>query len=223
MTDTFLDDQQCVGLARDLRLIADQSAELLRIARRETSPPGGKAARNPQVPGSRPPVNLGALSVSQELHVCLTGWMRCLADDALVEFPADLDDRSVALHLHVHTHRIAQQQWAPDCAEEVSHWARVVRALTIPPPEKTLADYTPAQRAEGWALAKVGAQMCADLVAEHTEGALSPTAEQIIGMARRERIGTYGPRGNRAYSPREVVAYMRHARSRRILDRMRSS
>lgn len=222
MTDTFLDDQAVTDLGNDLGLIADQSAELLRIARRETSPPGGRAARNPQVPGSRPPLNIGALSVANELHVCLTGWMRCLLDDARVEYPADLDDRSVAIHLRVHAHRIAQQAWAPDCAEEVSHWARVVRALTIPPPEKTLADYTPAQRAEGWALAKVSAQMCADLVSEHTEGALSPTAEQIVGMARRERIGTYGPKGNRAYSPREVVAYMRHARSRRILDKMRS-
>ena len=222
MTDTFLDDQQVANLRRDLDTIRAQSSELLRIARRETSPPGGRAARNPQVPGSRPPVNIGALSVSNELHVCLTGWMRCLLDDALVEFPDDLNDRSVALHLRVHAHRIAQQSWAADCAEEVEHWARVVRSITIPPPEKTLADYTPAQRAEGWAVAKVSAQMCADLVAEHTNGALSPTAEQIIGMARRERIGTYGPRGNRAYSPREVVAYMRHIRSRRILDKMRS-
>lgn len=219
MTDTFLDDDQVRTLASDLELIADQSDELLRIARRETSPPGGRAARNPQVPGSRPPVNLGALSVSHELHTCLTGWIRCLLDDALVEYPTELDDRSVALHLRVHAHRIAQQAWGPDCAEEVAHWAQVVRSITVPPPVLTVEDYTPAQRAEGWAVAKVSAQMCADLVAEHTDGALAPTAEQIVGMARRGHVSEFGPKGCRVYAPREVVAYMRHARVRRLLDK----
>lgn len=214
MTDTFLDDQQVVNLRRDLDTIRAQSAELLRIARRETSPPGGRAARNPQVPGSRPPVNLGALSVSNELHVCLTGWMRCLLDDALVEFPEDLDDRSVALHLRVHAHRIAQQLWAADCAEEMERWARVVRAITVPPPAKRLDDYTQAERNAGVAIARVSAAMCADLVNELTDGQHSPTAAQIRKWGQRGQIAMAGPANMRVYSVADVLHRVRHAGAR---------
>lgn len=209
MTDAFLDDQQVANLRRDLDIIRAQSAELLRIARRETSPPGGRAARNPQVPGSRPPLNIGALSISHELHVCLTGWMRCLLDDAHIRFPDDLDDQSVALHLRVHVHRIAQQSWAADCAEEVSHWAHVILSITAQPPERRLDEYTPAQRAEGMAIAKVDAVMCADLVAEWTDGRHCPTPDQIRTWGKRGHIARFGPSGRRIYSPREVIALMR--------------
>ena len=54
MTDTFLDDHATINLLRDLKGIARNLPEVVRIARRETSPPGGKFARNPNVPNSRP-------------------------------------------------------------------------------------------------------------------------------------------------------------------------
>lgn len=210
MTDAFLDRHQVRTLTTDCKIIADSSTELLRIARRETSPPGGRAARNPRVPASRPPLNLGALSVSEEIHDCLTGWATNLRDSTNVPLPADRDDRSLALHLGVHAHRIAQQHWATDCADELGTWAATILAITTPPPDKKLADYTPAQRREGMAIAKVDAPTCAELVAEWTDGDLTPTADQIRTWGRRQHVTRFGPQpGKGVYSPMEVIAHMR--------------
>lgn len=130
MTDTFLDDQTTANLRDDLRSIARNHPELLRIARRETSPPGGKAHRNPNGYKSRPPVNIGALSTSHELHAVIAGWCQCLADDAHVDLPSTTDTGTLSTHLSRHTHQIAQQQWADDCADEMKHWARVLNGYT---------------------------------------------------------------------------------------------
>lgn len=210
MTDTFLDDHQTKLLAGDCTIIAASSTELLRIARRETSPPGGRTARNPNIPGSRPPVNLGALSIAHEMHACLTDWCINLRDDTGIPMPAHLDDRGLAMHLRYHAHRIAQQVWADDCASEISRWASTVQAVTTPPPVRHLADYTPEQRREGMAHAKVDAPTCAELVAEWTKGECAPTADQIRTWGRREHVTRFGPTpGKGVYSPREVIAHMR--------------
>lgn len=217
MTETFLDRQQVRTLATDCKIIADSSGELLRIARRETSPPGGRAARNPRTPGSRPPVNLSALSVAGEIHTCLAGWARNLRDNTGIGVP-ELDDRSLALHLRVHAHRIAQQDWAVDCANEIATWAATILALTTPPPGKRLDDYTQAQRAEGIATAKVSAVMCADLVEEYTKGEHTPTADKIREWGRRGVIDAYGPKSSRVYSVAQVLHHVRLA-GRARLDR----
>lgn len=214
MTDTFLDDQQVHDLTTALTLIADQSAELLRIARRETTPPGGTIEQKRRAFSSQPPLRLGALSVSHELHTCLTGWTRCLLDDALVEYPADLDDRGVAHHLRRHVHRIAQQPWAADCAEEIGHWAEVVRSATIPPKVLRRDDYSQAQRNEAIAVAKVSAAMAADLVHDLTDGEHSPTPEEITKWAQGRRIECFGPRHMRTYSLAQVLAYAKRPKRR---------
>lgn len=130
MTDTFLDEQQMSDLGRNLRTIATHSAELGRIARRESSPPGGKAARNPNGYRSRPPMNLHALDVLNEARTAVAGWCRCLEDDARIPRPEHIDLAALARHLEDHTHRIAQQQWADDCAQEVDDHARWIGATT---------------------------------------------------------------------------------------------
>lgn len=214
MTETFLERQQVRTLATDFKIIADSSAELLRIARRETSPPGGRAARNPRVPESRPPVNLSALSAAGEIHSCLFGWARYLRDNTGVALPAQTDDRSLALHLRAHAHRVAQQSWAEDCADEIGTWAATILGLTTPPPSRRLDEYTPAQRAEGLATAKVSAEMCADLVEEYTHGEYTPTAGQIRKWGSRGKVAVYGPQSCRVFSVREVIEHMRHARRR---------
>lgn len=128
--DTFLDDQTIAYLADDLRSIARNHPELLRIARRETSPPGGRAARNPNGYQSRPPVNIAALSTSHELQAVLHGWTRCLADDAGIEPPKSSDTGTLAAHLAGRSHEIAQQAWADDCASEMKHWAKILHGYT---------------------------------------------------------------------------------------------
>lgn len=209
VTDAFLDDHKTQLLAGDLSVIAASAPELLRIARRETSPPGGRAARNPNVPGSRPPVNLGALSVSHEMHACLASWCTNLRDDTGIPMPTLLDDRGLAMHLRYHVHRVAQQAWASDCAAEISRWATVVQTVTTPPPVRHLEDYTPAQRQEGMSIAKVDAVMCAALVAEWTDGRYEPKPDQIRTWGKRGHITVFGPAGRRIYSPREVIAHMK--------------
>lgn len=212
MTETFLERQQVRTFATDCKIIADSAAELLRIARRETSPPGGRAARNPRVPESRPPLNLGALSVADEIHSCLIGWARNLRDNAGVELPASRDDRSLALHLRVHAHRVAQQSWAEDCADEIGTWAATILVLTAPQPSRRLDEYTSAQRAQGLVTAKVSAEMCADLVDEYTKGEHQPTSGQIRKWGSRGKVSVYGPQSCRVYSVNEVILHMRHAK-----------
>lgn len=130
MTDTFLDDQQVADLTRNLCTIATHSSELARIARRESSPPGGRAARNPNGYSSRPPMNLHALDVLNDALAAVAGWCRCLQDDAHIPKPEHIDLASLARHLEDHAHRIAQQQWADDCAQEVDDHARWIGATT---------------------------------------------------------------------------------------------
>lgn len=215
MTDTFLDDHRTLLLAGDCTVIAASSTELLRIARRETSPPGGRAARNPNVPDSRPPLNIGALSVSEEMTTCLKGWCDNLRTDTGIPMPTVPDVTGYALHLRYHSHRVAQQPWAEDCATEVGRWARIVQTITTPPPEKLLADYTPEQRREGMTHAKVDAPTCAELVAEWTHGQCKPTADQIRNWGRRQHVTRFGPQpGKGVYSPREVIAHMRRQKSK---------
>lgn len=210
MADTFLDDHDTRILAGDLHTIAASSSDLLRIARRETSPPGGKAARNPNTPGSRPPVNIGALSVSESIRTCLAEWAINLRDDLHIPLPATRDDRGLAIHLAYHAHRIAQRPWATDCAAEISRWATTVQTMTTPPPTMYLADYTPEQRREGMSIAKVDAPTCAELVAEWTKGEHTPTADMIRNWGRREHVTRFGPpEGKGIYSPREVIDHMR--------------
>lgn len=212
MTDTFLDDHTTQLLAGDCNVIAASSAELLRIARRETSPPGGRAARNPNVPGSKPPLNLGALSVSEEMTTCLKGWCDNLHTGAGVPMPTIRDTTGYALHLRYHSHRVAQQPWADDCAKEVARWARIIQTITTPPPVKNLDDYTPSQRREGMATAKVSAAMCADLVDEYTKGEHTPTADKIREWGRRGIIDAYGPKSARVYSVAQVMNHARRGR-----------
>lgn len=223
MTDTFLDTHQTRTLTHDLTTIASSSSELLRIARREVSPPGGRTARNPRTPGSRPPLNLGALSVADEIHTCLADWARNLRDDTHIPMPAHMDDTGLALHLRQHVHRIAQQSWAEDCADEIGTWASTILAITTSPPPRRLADYSPAERAEGMTIAKVDAAMCAELVTEWTDGILTPKPDTIRRMGKSGHITEYGPASHRAYSPREVINHMRHSRARRALDKIPKS
>lgn len=212
VTETFLDRQQVRTLATDCKIIADSSAELLRIARLETSPPGGRTARNPRVPDSRPPLNLSALSAAHEIHTCVLEWARNLRDNTGIALPEQVDDRSLALHLQVHVHRIAQQSWAEDCADEIGTWAATILGLTTSPPARRLDEYSTAQRAKGLATAKVSAEMCVDLVREYTDGDHEPTAAQIRKWGQRGKVSVYGPERCRIYSVREVIDHMRHAK-----------
>lgn len=215
MTDTFLDDHTTRLLAGDLTIIATSSSELLRIARRETSPPGGKAARNPNGYGSRPPINVGALSIAESIRTCLTQWAINLRDDLNIPLPRTCDDKGLAIHLQYHAHRVAQRPWAADCAAEINGWATTVQTITTPPPVKLLADYTPEQRREGMTHAKVDAPTCAELVAEWTKGEHTPTADQIRTWGKREHVTRFGPQpGKGVYSPREVIDHMRRKKTK---------
>lgn len=136
MNDTFLDTHTTKTLAGDLKGIARNLPEVIRIARRETSPPGGKSARNPNVPGSRPPVNLSALDLFNDVTTALRGWTRCLAEDSGTTPPERSDTSTLAIHLARHAHQISQQTWAPDAADEIRSHARTIARFVDPPEAK---------------------------------------------------------------------------------------
>lgn len=205
----FLDDQTTTTFQADLTTITRHSTQLLLIARRETSPPGGRAARNPNGFSSTPPLNVGALSISEAIHESLLGWSRLLRVDDHTPLPHQRDTPTLATHLHRHTQQVAHRPWALACAIEVGHWAATILTVTDPPPPKLLADYTPAQRREGMTHAKVDAPTCALLVAEWTKGEHTPTADMIRNWGKREHVTRFGPQpGKGVYSPREVIAHM---------------
>ena len=118
MTDPFLDDHETIMLTRELRDIAHWLPELTRIAYRETSPPEGKAARNPNVPNSRPPLNLAALHLADDIATTLWVWCMNLAADTGLELPAR-HPADTARHLALHADRIGQQLWGRSCYNRV--------------------------------------------------------------------------------------------------------
>lgn len=118
MTDTFLDDHETVMLTRELRDIARWIPELARIAYKETSPPEGKAARNPNVPASRPPLNLSALHMADDIADTLWVWCMNLTNDTGIDLPAQ-HPSDCANHLALHADRIAHQPWARTCYNRV--------------------------------------------------------------------------------------------------------
>lgn len=133
MTDTFLDDHTTMQLMRDARTIARLLPHMLALARREVSPPGGRVARNPSIPSSTPPINVGALDANEDIAAILGSWTNNLADDAGIEPPATNDGSTLAIHLTRHAHQIAQQVWAGDCAEEIRACAARLRYAIEPP------------------------------------------------------------------------------------------
>lgn len=151
MVQDFLDDYEVTMLTRDLRDIARWLPELARIARRETSPPGGRAARNPQVPGSRPPVNLAALHLADEVSTTLWVWCMSLREDTGLELPAR-SPADCARHLALHADRIGLLRWGrschnrvrghhdPDRGVKVSSLWRQVRSMVEPPGPSTAED-----------------------------------------------------------------------------------
>ena len=157
-------------------------------------------------------MNIGALSVSESIRSCLSEWAINLRDDLGIPLPQIRDDKGLAIHLRYHAHRIAQRPWAEDCAHEISRWASTIQTITTPPPVKNLDDYTPSQRREGMATAKVSAAMCADLVDEYTKGEHTPTADKIREWGRRGIIDAYGPKSARVYSVAQVMNHARRGR-----------
>lgn len=133
MTETFLDDHTTLQFIRDARTIARFLPHVLAIARREVSPPGGRLVRNPNVPSSTPPVRIGALETNTDIVAILASWTRNLADDAGVVPPANTDGPTLALHLTRHSHTIALQAWAADCADEIRSCAKRLRYAVEPP------------------------------------------------------------------------------------------
>ena len=131
MTDTFLDDHETIMLTRELRDIARWIPELSRIAYKETSPPEGKAARNPNVPGSRPPLNLSALHLADDITTTLWVWCLNLASDAGLDLPAR-HPADTARHLALHADRIAQHPWARTCYNRVRGGHNPVTGERIP-------------------------------------------------------------------------------------------
>lgn len=149
--EDFLDDYEVTLLTRDLRDIARWLPELTRIARRETSPPGGRAARNPVVPGSRPPLNIAALHLADGMATTLWGWCVSLAAETDVGLPAR-HPADCARHLALHADRIAMLRWGRACIRRVrgfqdseagkrvpSMWLQV-RNMVEPPPLSTAED-----------------------------------------------------------------------------------
>lgn len=129
----FLTDAERDALRRDLRSLARLEPELLRIARREVSPPGGRSARNPNVAGSRPPVNLGALDALLELHEGMMRWAGRLADEAGLELGTSTDTPFIAIWFTRHLAQLAARPWVHEFADEVDGWARRLRWATDPP------------------------------------------------------------------------------------------
>ena len=140
MTDTFLDPHQIDTLTRQLRDLGDALPRLEAATARHASRAPGSLARSAAQPASTPPIDVHALDLLALVDNQVTGWARCLLDDALVEPPADADTRRLCHHLATHADHIALQPWAPDCADEIAHTLRQVQAVTDPRETESITD-----------------------------------------------------------------------------------
>ena len=222
MTDTFLDDHDTDQLAKHLREIATGLPEVLRIARREVSPPGGRTAHNPNGYSSRPPLNVGALDANNDITLNLFGWTRCLADDAGVPIPTELDGVSLARHLRQHADRIANCQWAPDCADEIRDQWRRVKNITEPV-EASIADERNLTPLEVQARADEAFGNAADMVVLHYAVTGQSLKESTIRSWRKrgKLPERYGSGGEPVYWYPDVARLAtagRHAARRRSGD-----
>lgn len=146
----FIDTQERANLSRDLGTVARLEPELLRIARREVSPPGGRAARRPTVPGSTPPVNLGALDAARDIRAGMLELVGALHRDTGVVPPGDQSVPKLATHLRRHAAALAGCDWSVDACDRVRGYARQLRYAVDPPDARYLgpcqADGPPACR-----------------------------------------------------------------------------
>lgn len=188
----FLDDNAVEVLRRDLRVVIRLEPELLRIARREVSPPGGRAARNPNVPGSRPPVNLSALDAAIDIRESLLNWGRRLADDTGVDLPDDTTVPTLARWQAGHLARIAARDWSPEYADTVAGHARRLRWAVEPPEAKYVgpcqADGPPLCRGLFTGDGRDG--HCGKCGVEFDLQAVAAATEERMWQAYRDRNGT---------------------------------
>lgn len=206
MTDTFLDDWDTKTLTSSCRTITAQWSTVEASVHR-TSHPDISLARNPNPPGPRAPGNDTAISITAEAPAELSKWCHALTEHTRVQPPTHTDTPGLAAHLAAHAHQVAQQHWAPACAAYINELANRVLVIAEGTQPKRLADYTEAERREGFTVAKVNAEMCADFIAEHTGQRLTPTAEQIRKWGQRGHIDRYGPANKRVYPVWDVLRY----------------
>lgn len=216
MTDTYLDDQETTMLTRELRDIATWLPELTRIARGETSPPGGRTARNPSVPSSRPPLNLSALYLADDIAITLWVWCLNLTNDTGITLPAR-HPSDCARHLAMHADRIAEQLWARACYNRVRGAGDIdnrtpsmhhqVRRL-VDPPEPSTAEERGLTELAVKAHAEDAIGSAADMVVVHYAVTGKPLSESTLRTWRRKGKlpERYGPGSEPWYWYPEVAA-----------------
>lgn len=168
-----------------------------------------------RAPASRPPINVAAHDHLDVIRTAVTGWARCLLDDAIVELPRDTSTAGLARHLHINADRIATCQWAPDCLAEVEDLAAEAERITGPDKDGSITDRHHLADAEVHHRAHRARGNAADMAAVHLAVTGEHLPESTIRMwARRGKMTEeLGPGGAPEYSYTEVAQL---ARLRRV-------
>ena len=111
-----------------------------------------KGAPQPGGPGgfkSSEPINITALSHSQDIRDMLNGWAGSLGHD-------NLDATAAALVLRDHLNTIPTHYWAADLLQELAQAVAKARAITQPPTERVRLGQCPTTGCEGTLIATIG-------------------------------------------------------------------
>ena len=218
VTDAFLEPEQIDRLGDRWHALASLTHQLEElVAGSVMGVASALGIRIARAPASRPPINVAAHDHLDVVRTAVTGWARCLLDDALVELPRDTSTAGLARHLHINADRIALCQWAPDCLAEVEDLAAEAERITGPDENGSIADRHHLAETEVHHRAHQAVGEAADMVAVHRAVTGETISDRDIHQWRRrgKLPDRFGPAGEPWFHYHEIAVLAREARVRR--------
>lgn len=215
--DTFLEPHEVDQLTRELRELGDDHGRLEAAIARHASRAPGSLARSDARPSSTPPIDVHAYDLVDLVRAQITGWVRCLLDDSVVEPPADTSTRSLCHHLATNADRIALQPWARDCADEIAETCEQVRQVIEPRDPGSITSRHHASDAEVRHRAHLAVGTAEDMAAVHRKvTGQELKVNTLLTWRRRERLPKHvGPAGEAWFHYFEVAQLAKEAEVRR--------
>lgn len=207
-------------LRSDLCVIARLWDEYVAQSQRVTSHPEVSFVRGPRGLSGRAPVRVGMVVVREALVADLVECAAVVGARCGVRPGADVgvDGGRLAGWLAGFVPQLSCDPGAPRRAEVIGGYAAVLVAACESPCAPRVEDYSRAQRAEAFRLAKVSAEEAAELVASYSQGRFRPTARQIRGLAQRGVIDSVKVGSSRVFWPAQVYSVLLRRAERRGVD-----
>ncbi|MCK7661982.1 hypothetical protein [Corynebacterium antarcticum] len=150
---------------------------------------GLNAGRGVSLRGSRPPVNMGALSVKMDGEVIVGGWAECLAEATGLHRPEIRRIVNQARFLRREVDLLQEMDFARDALDELVSCARMVRDLVDPPltDDEVRPPSPSVEESSGWVSFSEAERWCAKRGVKVSRQTISSWAHDgIISSVERE-------------------------------------